>query len=464
MVGDVLATLWYVVDVGKMLYTAFPSPYCYYPTSSSTLFSKFTTIQRSASPILHFLITSPIPRTFFIMYFSYLTILAVAFSELASAAPTKLNGTHFSVPQISKGKLEQRPHPAVLLSHTFSKYEHAGAKAPLHVRAAAATQKGSVAATPEAYDMTYLSPVTIGGQTFNLNFDTGSADLWVYSNLQSQTQQSGHTIYNASRTGKVMNGQTFAITYGDGSSATGKVYADKVTVGGVTATSQAVEAATSVSDFLLEDPDLDGILGLAFSNVNQVKPSQQKTFFDSVKSSLASKLFTVTLKKGAAGSYDFGYIDNTKYTGKITYTSVNSGSGLWQFGVTGYSLGSGKTASKSFQAIADTATTLLYLPDDVVAAYYKQVKGAQFSSTQGAWVFPCSATLPSFSAVIGGAKATVPGSYLNYAPLDGTTCFGGIQSDSGIGFSIFGSMFLKSQFVVFDQTKSNPRLGFAQQK
>ncbi|KAJ9631029.1 hypothetical protein H2203_001557 [Taxawa tesnikishii (nom. ined.)] len=373
------------------------------------------------------------------MYFSYLTILAVAFSELASAAPTKLNGTHFSVPQISKGSSSS--------AHTQL-----------------SNAKGSVAATPEAYDMTYLSPVTIGGQTFNLNFDTGSADLWVYSNLQSQTQQSGHTIYNASRTGKVMNGQTFAITYGDGSSATGKVYADKVTVGGVTATSQAVEAATSVSDFLLEDPDLDGILGLAFSNVNQVKPSQQKTFFDSVKSSLASKLFTVTLKKGAAGSYDFGYIDNTKYTGKITYTSVNSGSGLWQFGVTGYSLGSGKTASKSFQAIADTATTLLYLPDDVVAAYYAQVKGAQFSSTQGAWVFPCSATLPSFSAVIGGAKATVPGSYLNYAPLDGTTCFGGIQSDSGIGFSIFGSMFLKSQFVVFDQTKSNPRLGFAQQK
>lgn len=57
----------------------------------------------------------------------------------------------------------------------------------------------------------------------------------------------------------------------------------------------------------------------------------------------------------------------------------------------------------------------------------------------------------------------VPGSYINYAPVsDGSsTCFGGIQSDDGIGFSIFGDVFLKSQFVVFSDASGGPQLGFA---
>jgi aspergillopepsin I len=52
---------------------------------------------------------------------------------------------------------------------------------------------------------------------------------------------------------------------------------------------------------------------------------------------------------------------------------------------------------------------------------------------------------------------------MNYAVASGSTCFGGIQSNSGIGFSIFGDIFLKSQYVVFDQTTGSPRIGFGQQ-
>lgn len=38
-------------------------------------------------------------------------------------------------------------------------------------------EDGEVTATPEADESEYLSPVTVGGQKLNLNFDTGSADL-----------------------------------------------------------------------------------------------------------------------------------------------------------------------------------------------------------------------------------------------------------------------------------------------
>lgn len=38
-------------------------------------------------------------------------------------------------------------------------------------------QDGSVTNTPTDEDSEYLCPVTIGGQTLNLDFDSGSADL-----------------------------------------------------------------------------------------------------------------------------------------------------------------------------------------------------------------------------------------------------------------------------------------------
>jgi hypothetical protein len=38
-------------------------------------------------------------------------------------------------------------------------------------------ETGEVTATPEQNAALFLSPVTIGGQTLNMDFDTGSSDL-----------------------------------------------------------------------------------------------------------------------------------------------------------------------------------------------------------------------------------------------------------------------------------------------
>lgn len=210
----------------------------------------------------------------------------------------------------------------------------------------------------------------------------------------------------------------------------------------------------------------DGLLGLAFSSVNQVSPTKQKTFFDTVKSSLSSPLFAVSLKSRAPGVYDFGYIDTSKYTGSITYVNADSSRGYWGFQSTGYIVGAstGSVNKTAINGIVDTGTTLIYVDPSIVQSYYSKLPGAVLNSNAGGYIFPCSATPPDFSIVVSGVAQTVPGKYINFSPSSvANMCFGGIQSNAGLGLTIFGDVFLHSSYVIFENSGSTPRLGFAKQ-
>lgn len=151
------------------------------------------------------------------------------------------------------------------------------------------------------------------------------------------------------------------------------------------------------------------------------------------------------------------------YEGNITYTPVDNSQGYWTFSTTGYQVGDQAFDSTAITGIADTGTTLLMLPEAVVQAYYAQVSGASYDSTQGGYTFACDADLPDFTLGIGNeGRIVVPGEYINYSPLDSLnqTCYGGIQDDSSIGFAIFGDVALKAAFVVFEGGDS-PQLGWA---
>lgn len=151
-----------------------------------------------------------------------------------------------------------------------------------------------------------------------------------------------------------------------------------------------------------------------------VQPTQQKTFFDNAidQGVLSSNRFTVDLKKGAPGTYDFGYIDDQKHTGDIHYTKIDSSKGFWEFTGTGYGIGDSNFQEQSIDAIADTGTTLILIEDEIVDAYYKGVDGAQYDSQQGGYTFSCDATLPDFTLGIGDYQAKIPGSFINLAPID----------------------------------------------
>ena len=146
-------------------------------------------------------------------------------------------------------------------------------------------ESGTVPAEDEQNDSEYLCQVNIGTppQSLTLDFDTGSADLWVWSTKLDKTTQkegkaNGHGIFDPSKSSswKPQTGSTWQIQYGDQSSASGTVGTDDVEIGGLTVEGQAVEIATKMSSQFVQGVG-DGLLGLAFGTINTVQPTPVAT-------------------------------------------------------------------------------------------------------------------------------------------------------------------------------------------
>ncbi|KAJ4368261.1 hypothetical protein N0V83_006617 [Neocucurbitaria cava] len=331
------------------------------------------------------------------------------------------------------------------------------------------TQSGSVAANPEQNAALFLSPVDVGGQKVNLDFDSGSSDLWMFSTELSTKTIGQHTAFDASKsaTFKKVNGAQWKISYGDGSGAAGIVGTDVVTIGGVKVQNQTVQLANQVSQSFVEDTNTDGLVGLAFSTLNTVNNGVQKTpaktFFDNVMGDLDLPVFTADLDPDGTGVYEFGKIDTTKFEGDLAWVPVKAETGFWQFSSTKFAIGNQTFDNpQGSDAIADTGTSLLLVDQQVAEAYYSQVQGAQLNAQVGGFVYPCDATLPDMSVAIGDYMAKIPGSVITFATVDdaNTTCFGGVQGNQGAGMQIFGDTMFRAQFVAFNG--GNQSLGLGQ--
>ena len=108
----------------------------------------------------------------------------------------------------------------------------------------------------------------------------------------------------------------------------------------------------------------------------------------------------------------------------------------------------------------DTGTTLILMGDDQVSNYYAAVQGATMESSQGGYVVPCDATLPTLSFEIGDAGyATIPAKFMNFGSADNNNCFGSLQSVGSGNQNIYGDVFFNAYYGIFDA--SGPQFGFA---
>ncbi|QRW23991.1 aspartyl protease [Rhizoctonia solani] len=233
----------------------------------------------------------------------------------------------------------------------------------------------------EEDDLLWAGTITIGtpGQSFLIDFDTGSADLWVPSSSCRTSGCSPHKKYTASSssTSKSQSG-SFSIQYGDGSTASGPIYSDTVTVGGLSVTSQYFSPVTSESSSFASDPE-DGIMG-----------------------EISSPVFSFRLATTGSELY-LGGTNAAKYSGSITYVPLTSKT-YW---LTTGSSSIGSTVGYSGAMIIDSGTTIIV----------------------GRHLLP-----PTVSFTFNGAKFTIPSSDFNLGTIDnaGTRCVGAIVGTSGV--------------------------------
>ncbi|KAJ7510848.1 acid protease [Mycena galericulata] len=308
--------------------------------------------------------------------------------------------------------------------------------------------------TDEDSDEEWAGTVSIGtpAQKFVIDFDTGSSDLWVPSkSCTSSTCKKKSTYSSASSSTSSKKSGTFSIQYGDGSTVSGPIYTDSVTVAGVKVTKQYLSPVTTLSSSFADDP-ADGILGLAFPAISNLK---ENPFFVNAdaQGTVSANQFGFFLASSGSELY-LGGTETSKYSGDIEYNAVDSSGGFWQ--ATGAkALVGGSSAVTGFQTIIDSGTTLMYGPPAAIKKLFAKVSGSKlFDSTNGYYSYPCDSP-PEISFSWGGKDWTITAANLNLGTTESgsSDCVSSLAAqDLGLGTDVWllGDAFMKNVYTVFD--------------
>ncbi|MCJ1282972.1 hypothetical protein MMC26_002299 [Xylographa opegraphella] len=378
---------------------------------------------------------------------------------------------------------------------------------PTHLNRLASRQN-SVSASIENADLLYLINATIGTppQSFGLQLDTGSSDIWVPATNADVCQQDPRSCslfgaFNSKNSNSFVDvapGQ-FQISYVDNSGVTGDYMNDTFAIGKTAIKQQTMGLATQASRAL-------GIMGIGFDSGESIASSGQEypNVIAQMKlqgyiKTMAYSLWLNDLGKAVLphntrhllipktdsndGSILFGGVDTAKFHGNLISVPIQPDTdtqAITSFTVVLSSVtvqnGSGSTQysqpNLAVPVILDSGTSLTYLPDRYANAILSGV-GATNDPNYG-YTVPCSLsnTDATFNFTFGGPGGPTIGVGINefvvpIVTLDGSVptlqdgspaCNFGINP-AGASPNLFGDTFLRSAYVVYDL--ENKQIGLA---
>ncbi|EIN12791.1 acid protease [Punctularia strigosozonata HHB-11173 SS5] len=268
-------------------------------------------------------------------------------------------------------------------------------------------------------DFGYYLTVQVGSppQPMIVQADTGSSDLW----LASTGSVGVPNTFNKSSSSTFLDlDRTVGISYDDGSNTVAEVGTDRVSLAGFTVDDTTVETATITPSSGLAYEALSGIIGLAWSAISF---SQTPTFMEQLAYSgiLSEPLFSFYLGRGydslgdqvttesngtvTSGSFTVGGVDDTTFTGNISYFPIISQT-WWQVAADGLYVNSHLVhGTAGLQAMMDTGTEFVTLPNAMIKALAKAVGGKAVKEDGIGYnlYVDCSSTLPGIALRINGS-------------------------------------------------------------
>merc|ERR1719453_2022619 len=209
----------------------------------------------------------------------------------------------------------------------------------------------------------FYGPIKIGGQDFQVIFDTGSSNLWVPGKNCSFFKCWLHPKYDETKSATFKpDGREFQVQYGSGP-VEGVFNQDTVTVGDIDVKGQAFAEVSTVSfgplNIAFAMGKFDGLLGLGFKAISQYNiPTPFESMID--QKLISEPVFAFYLQEDASkqGELVFGGIDKSHYTGDLVDVPLISET-YWEVSLDGMKFGDNAISSKPMAAIVDSGTSLL---------------------------------------------------------------------------------------------------------